>query len=302
MLSITNHGPDASGARWVDAVAPTPSEIERLTDELEVPASFVKDSLDPDERSRVETEDGVTLIVLRVPSRRPSRALPYTTVALGLVLTGDRIATICAEDNEVLERLRRFAARDWPTRKPHRLFLRLLAVVAETYLAHLDRVGVEVDALEGRLGTSLGNHEVLELLKYQKSLIYYQTALVACEALVERLLRRPVVPIPAEDADILDDVLVEVRQARDVATVSASILSEMMDAFASIISNNLNTVMKYLAAITIVLTLPVAIASFYGMNVALPLAASPSAFKIIVTLSIAVSAVVAIMLRRRGWL
>lgn len=302
MLEIIHHRPGEAGARWVDAVAPTPEEVARLTDELAVPASFVRDSLDPDERSRVETEDGVTFIVLRVQSRRPSRAVPYTTVALGLVLDGERVATICVEDNEVLERLRQFARRDWPARRSHRLFLRLLAIVAESYLTHLDRVGAEVDALETRLGTSLSNQEVLELLKYQKSLIYYQTALVACEALVERLQRRSVALIPAEDADVLDDVLVEVKQARDVATVSANILSEMMDAFASIISNNLNTVMKYLAAVTIVLTLPVAIASFYGMNVGLPLARSPAAFEIIVAMSVAVSAIVALLLRIRGWL
>ncbi len=295
---------DAEGRGWVDVVDPTPAEIERLRDDYGIAEGLVVHALDPDERPRVERQERSTLVVLQVPHARRDRgaALPYVTLPFGIFLAGKWLVTVSPEETEVLERIRGFAAVDWPERKQHRFILHALEVVARTYLTHLAAINREVDAVEARLATSLENREVLELLRYQKALIYYGTALRGSERLLQQLQRSPAFDIPEEDADLLDVVAVEIRQAVDVATVSGNILGEMMDAFASIISNNLNVVMRFLAAVTVILAFPVIVASLYGMNVRLPVQEHPHAFAILVAVSLALAAGVTIWFLRRRWL
>jgi magnesium transporter len=180
--------------------------------------------------------------------------------------------------------------------------LRLLLRAATRYLSHLRQITKAVDALEDQLQLSTRNKEVLALLKYQKSLTLFTTALKSHELLMKRLQQSQMFREYEEDEDLLEDVLTETQQAIEVTNISSNILSSMMDAFASIISNNLNSVMKFLASITIIVSLPTLIASFYGMNVKLPMDSHNLAFIVIVFLAIAVMALVGFIFWKLDWL
>ena len=302
MLQVVS-GPERQDG-WIDVVDPTPAEIARLERDYAISPALVAHSLDFQERPRSYVDDHATLLVLKVPAIQAvaGAGLTYVTLPLGVVLSGNWVATICPRENEVLAGVRRYAEGDWPLRRHHRLVLHALQVTAEKYLEQLAAMTRDIDAIEERLASSLANREVLELLRYQKSLIYYATALRDCELMLERLQQSPTFHIPDEDAGLLADVLVEIRQAIEVATVSGHILSEMMDAFASIISNNLARVMKLLTAVAVIFTVPVTVASFYGMNVDLPGQRHPFAFAGTILGSLILSVVVAWIFRRRDWL
>jgi magnesium transporter len=305
MLRIVGPATAEGDARgWIDVVDPTPTEIARLRDDHGIPEELMAHALDIDERPRVENQNEVTLVVLQVPhaQRDGAPALPYVTLPFGIFLAGPWLVTVSPRETEVLERVRAFAALDWQERTHHRFILHTFIVVAHTYLAHLSAINHQVDAIEEQLSTSLQNREVLVLLRYQKALIYYGTALRSCEMLLQHLQRRPAFHIPDEDVELLDDAMVEIRQAIDVATVSGNILGEMMDAFASIISNNLNMVMKFLAAMTVVLAFPMIVASFYGMNVRLPVQDHHQAFAILLGVSLILSMGVTFWFLRKRWL
>ncbi len=286
---------------WINVTDPTPEEINRLQ-ELGVPQDYLTYSLDIDERSRTERENGETLIVLRIPYFQGVTAdIPYTTVPLGIILTRNCIFTICKWDNPILQTFESGRMRDLSTAKRQRFLLRLLLLTAQKYLAYLREITKVVDALEDRLQLSTRNKEVLELLKYQKSLTYFTTALKSNELMMERLQRSQLFNAYPEDEDLLEDVLTENRQAIEMTNITSNILSSMMDAFASIISNNLNAVMKFLASITVVLSLPTMIASFYGMNVPLPLESQPHAFPLVLLVALAFVLPVVYLFWKRDW-
>jgi magnesium transporter len=288
--------------RWTFAIAPDQAALSRLEAEHHVPVEHIKHALDVDERPRTERTGDSTLVVLRVPFREPAGALvPYSTVPLSLIFSDGTVSCVCRHETRALNQLRLYAASsdDW---RRHSIVLHTLQVTAEAYLDDLKAINDAVDQLEDRLRGALENREVLEILRYQKSLVHFAAALESIDQLVRRLQKNPTFHVPPEDEGLLDDVLTEVRQAFDMATISRDILSEMMDAFASIISNNLNIVMKFLAAITVILTVPITVASFYGMNVLLPLQQRQGAFWVLIAVSALLSALVAVVFRRRGWL
>lgn len=287
---------------WINVVDPTADEIERLR-RLELPAQFISYPLDLDERPRVEREDGYTLVLLRVPfSQGPEADVPFTTIPMGIVLDGQWIMTVCRHDNDVLRELASGRVRGLTTAKRNRFILQLLLAAASKYLAHLREINKMVDALEDRLQLSMQNRELMGLLRCQKSLVYFTTALKANELMMERLHRTGFFRTYPDDEDLLEDVITENQQAIEMTNIASNILSSMMDAFASIISNNMNIVMKFLAAATIVLTLPMLVASFYGMNVGLPFAAHPLAFVMVVGVSLGIALVVIWVFVRRNWM
>ncbi len=234
---------------------------------------FITYPLDLDEQARTEREDGVIFILLRVPyNQGQSEDVPFTTLPLGIILTDQLIITICKRDHEIIRYFADGKVRDFSPGKRNRFVLRLFLKTAQTFLVYLKEINKVVDALEDKLQLSQRNKEVLELLKYQKSLTFFTTALKSNELMMERLQRSQLFKMYPEDEDLLDDVLIENRQAIEMTNIASNILSSMMDAFASIISNNLNVVMKFLASVTILLSIPTIITSYYGMNVILPLA------------------------------
>lgn len=282
--------PDLTSGSWVNIVDPTPDEINRLQQELDVPQDFLMYPLDIDERSRTEKEDNALLIILRIPYYQGVGAdVPYTTIPLGIILTDAWVVTVCKMDNAVLQEMAAGRIRGLSTSKRNRFVLHLLLNAASRYLSDLRNLNKMVDIVEDKLERSQRNREVLELLKYEKSLVYFSTALKSNELMMERLQKSQMFRMYPDDEDLLEDVLTENQQAIEMVGIANNILAGMMDAFASIISNNLNAVMKFLASITILMAIPTSVASFYGMNVDLPLAESPQAFLLILVLCFAMS-------------
>jgi magnesium transporter len=288
---------------WINVVDPTTDEIEQLT-ALGLPQDFITYPLDVDERARTEREDdGTLLILIRVPYFQGVRAdVPYITIPLGVVTNGKWIVTICRRQNEILQEFASGRARFLETGKRNRFILRLLLASAGRYLSYLREIDRILDTVEDQLQRSQRNRELLELLKYQKSLVYFATALKANELMMERLRRSQFFHMYPEDEDLLEDVITENQQAIEMTNIITNILSSTMDAFASIISNNLNAVMKFLASATIVVNLPNIVYSFFGMNVDLPLQdLGWVAHLIILGISFGISLTVAMIFLRRDW-
>jgi magnesium transporter len=292
---------EAIKGSWICVVDPTPQEIESLT-ALNIPQDFFTYSLDIDERPRVEKEDEGMLIVLRVPYFHGEGAdIPYTTIPLGIVITDRWIMTICKRENDIIRGFTGGRLKDLSTAKRNRFILRLLHYTANKFLSNLQDINKNVDVLEDKLQASMRNQEVISLLNYQKSLVYFTTALKSNELMLERLQRMQLFKQYEEDEDLLEDVIIENQQAIEMTNIANNILSGMMDAFASIISNNLNMVMKFLASFTIVLSVPALIAAYFGMNVPVPFGDHPWGFLIVVFISLALAAVAIIIFARRNW-
>ena len=288
---------------WVSLVDPTPAEIEETHQKLAIPQDFITSSLDLGEIPRAEKEDGIHLIIIRVPVDVGKEAdIPYTTVPLSIVMTDGVVLTSSKMRNPVVEEMASGRVRSLDTAKRNRFLLRVLLETGKQFLHYLSEINREVELLEDKLQMSLRNREVLELLKYQKSLTLFTTALRSDELVMARLQKGQLFQMYPEDEDLLEDVLTEIGQAIQMTDVSTGILSQMMDAFASIISNNLNVVMKFLASATIILALPTLIASIYGMNLNLPFQRHPQAFFITMGTAVLISLVVVVVFIRKDWL
>ncbi|HSL45969.1 MAG TPA: magnesium transporter CorA family protein [Anaerolineales bacterium] len=290
----------ANGA-WIKAIDPTPEEIQKLVD-WGIDTDYINYSLDLDEMPRIERDEDYTFILLRIPHSQPDSDIPFITIPLGIMIKNNVIVTICRYDKEMFRILANGKYRLLKTAKRYRFTLYIFLETATRYLSHLREINRMTEAIEDQLQRSTRNREVLELLKYQKSLTYFATALRSNEVMMERVQRTQIFNYYEEDQDLLEDVLTENQQAIQMTNINTEILSSMMDAFASIISNNLNSVMKALAALTIILNLPTIIAGFYGMNVTyLPGAAHPFAFLILIGAAVALTAVVTFIFYKRDW-
>ena len=288
---------------WASLVDPSNDEITQIEKTFDIPADYLNAALDLDETARTEKENGTLMIVLRVPHFQGNQAdLPYTTLPVGIVITDRVIVSVSKKPSVLIDDLAAGQARGLRTGKRSRFFLFLFLMAAKKYLQYLREINKAVDLLEDRLQMSLRNREVLDLLKYQKCLTYFTTALKANELMMARLQRGHLFTMYPEDEDLLDDALTEIGQAIEMTNISSGILSQMMDAFASIISNNLNMVMKFLTSVTILLALPTLVASLYGMNLDLPLDHLPHAFWLVMGGAVALSILVAVIFFRRDWL
>src|SRR5512139_2416528 len=286
---------------WIKAIDPTPEEIERLVD-WGIDVDYINYSLDFDEMPRMERDEDYTFILIRIPHSQPDSDVPYITIPLGIMIKGNTIVTICRYDKEMFKVLANGKYRLLKTAKRYRFALYIFLETATRYLTHLREINRMTEAIEDQLQKSTRNREVLELLKYQKSLTYFATALRSNEVMMERVQRTQIFNYYEEDQDLLEDVLTENQQAIQMTSINTEILSSMMDAFASIISNNLNGVMKILATLTIVVAIPGTVGAFFGMNVELPLIESnPISFFSILGISIFLSAIAIFIFYKRDW-
>jgi len=286
---------------WIKATNPTPEEITQLVD-WGIEPDLITYSLDQDEMARVERDEGYTLILLRIPHfQGETHDIPYITVPMGIIIKDNLIATICRHESHITRILTNGKYRGFKTAKRYRFVLYVLLETATRYLTYLREINRSVDHVEDQLEKSQRNRELLQLLKYQKCLVYFTTALRSNEVMMERLQRMRMFNQYEEDEDLLEDVITENQQAIQVSNINAEILSGLMDAFASIISNNLNVVMKALAAITIVINVPAIVAAFYGMNVSLPGEQHPLAFVFVLIFSLVLTSIAAIIFYKRDW-
>lgn len=286
---------------WINVAAPDEKDIEQLI-KWGVPRDAITSATDVDELARVEKEDGVTFIIFRVPFFHGDQVdIPYTTIPMGVVLSSKWIVTICTQRTELLRESRKSKEHPLHTKKHNTFILHILYNTAKLFLAHLAAINRIVDNLEDRLQLAIRNKELMLLLKYQKSLVYFATALKSNELMIERLQRMQLFKKYPEDQELLDDVLTENTQAMEMNNISSNILSQMMDAFASMISNNQNDVIKFLTSVTIVLGLPTLVASFYGMNVDLPFEDLDYAFWFTVGISLLLMGLAIAIFRKRDW-
>lgn len=289
----------ANGA-WVNAVDPTPDEMEKLVN-WGMDMDYINYALDQDEMARMERDEDYTFILLRIPVYQPESDIPYTTVPLGIMILGNKIITVCRYDSDIFRVLANGKYRLLKTGKRYRLALYIFLETSARYLNLLREINRATELVEDKLQKSTRNSEVLELLKYQKCLTYFATALTSNEVMMERVQKTQIFNYYEEDQDLLEDVLTENQQAIQMTSIATEILSGMMDAFASIISNNLNGVMKALAALTIILNMPTIVASFYGMNVALPGEGEPYAFLTVIGISVALTTIAIYVFYKRDW-
>lgn len=287
---------------WVHVVKPTDDELSRLHD-IGIPFELLDHVLDPNERSRVIRRDEMVLIVVHFPYLQEQTAkIPYITVPVSIFLLPQFIVTVESLDMGHLESFADIQPVGMDPSDVTRLVMDLLLSAASEYLVCLQTINMEIDEVEDNLQRSLRNREVLELLNFQKSLVYFSTALNSIETMLEKLLKGDFLEWSPGDHVLGEDCLTEIRQAIYQVEIAGNILTQMMDAFASIVSNNLNTVMKFLAAITIVISVPMLIASLYGMNVQLPGESLTSSFVYIIALSVILSTLIVIIFRKMDWL
>lgn len=259
---------------WISAIAPTQQEIDYLINEIGVLPEFVKASLDEEESSHIDYDDdeAQTLVIVDYPNADEDDAadentLLYTTLPLGVVIMKGYIVTICLYDNLNIEDMAKGRIRGMNTDMKTRFLLLLLLKIAQRFLIYLRQIDRVSSRTEKRLHQSMRNHELIQMLGLEKSLVYFSTSLKTDEVTLNKIMRGKLIKLYEEDQDLLEDVLIEIHQAIEMCNIYSNILSGTMDAFASVISNNLNIVMKVLTVITIVMAIPNIIFSFYGMNV-----------------------------------
>lgn len=288
---------------WIALTNPTATEIFELSERFQIEVDDLRAPLDEEERSRIEVEDNYTLILVDVPMIEERNEKDwYGTIPLGIIVTETMIITVCLEDTQVLTRFMEGRVRNFYTYMKTRFILQILYRNASMYLRYLRIIDKKSEQVEEKLHISTRNQELIELLELEKSLVYFTTSLRSNEVVLEKLLKVETIKHYPEDTELLEDVIIENKQAIEMANIYSGILSGMMDAFASVISNNLNIVMKVLSIITIVMSIPTIVFSAYGMNVntdGMPLANSPWGFLVIILVSVCVSLLAALVLSKK---
>ncbi len=277
---------DFVAGSWVHVSNPSNQELALLVERFGIPLDFLTDPLDPDERARIETEDGIRLIVLRVPHLDSwAEEIPITTLPIGIILVGDLIITVSALDAEVISDFKQGRVRNFATHDQTRFVLQLFLRTTLLFLRYLRDINRVTDNVQKDLHRSTRNEQLIRLLNLEKCLVFITTSLRSNAFMMEKYHNATYSRLDEDDQDLLDEVIVENKQAMDMAKIYSEILSGLMDAFASLISNNLNTVVKTLTTITIILMIPTVVSSFFGMNVPVPFQASPNAFVLVVGLT-----------------
>lgn len=280
---------------WINVSPPLKQEeFSELSDKLDIPLDFLTDSLDIDERSRFEEEDKVKLIVLKTPVQNNSfndSDAYYITIPVCIILTHNQIVTVNSFENPAIKRFLNTFQNRQPNKKTL-MVLKIFEKIVQDFMDHLKEINQRRNLLEQQLYDANRNEQLLQLLRIQKSLVYFVTALRSNELLFMKLERTNFLGMNEEEKEILEDLIIDTSQALEMANIYTNILSSTLDAYASIIANNQNLVLKRLAVITIVLTFPVLIASLFGMNVPSGFERSPYAFYIVAVLSLTISVLV----------
>lgn len=289
---------------WVAMTDPSASEVFAIANKYGIEVDHLRAPLDEEERSRIEVEDNYTLILVDIPviEERNDKEW-YGTIPLAIIVTKERIFTVCLEDTPVLTAFMDGRVRNFYTYMKTRFILQILYKNATMFLHYLRIIDKKSEFVEKKLHAATRNQELLELLELEKSLVYFTTSLRSNEVVLEKMMKVDSIKKYPEDEELLEDVIIENKQAIEMANIYSGILSSMMGTFASVISNNLNIVMKFLATVTIVMSIPTIIYSAYGMNVNLngmPFANSVYGFWIVIGISFLISIIVAIFFSKKN--
>ena len=291
---------------WINLVNPSENEIKKVCENINIQEDFIRDALDYEEKARIDKEedDNTILFVVDVPiSEKGEENEIYTTMPLGMIVVRDEFfLTVSLRKNKIIESFEKRKIKNFQTYKKTRFIFQILYLNSSYYLNYLKQINKETEIAEYILKNSMQNKELLKLLSLEKSLVYFTTSLKSNEIVMEKTLRGKIVKLYEEDEEILEDAITENRQAIEMAQIYSKILNGTMDAYASIISNNLNGVMKFLTSITIILAVPTMISSFWGMNVKLPFENSPMGFLIMVLIAIIMTIAVTLWLNKKDML
>ena len=276
---------------WINIIDPTPYELKQVSAVTNVEPDFLRSALDDEERSHIDVEDESIMILTNVPIVYDEES--YDTLPLSIILTKNYIITVCLEETPVIASFNERTARLFHTYKKTQFLLEILYRSATFYLRYLRQINKISEEIEEQLRLSMRNSDILRLMELRKGLTYFSAALRSNDAVFEKIMRlrnnrtlEGVLDIYEEDEDLLEDVIIENKQAREMVEMYSQILSQMADIFSSIISNNQNMVMKFLAAVTIIIAVPTVIASFFGMNVPMPLGENAYGFLIVILIAV----------------
>ena len=284
---------------WIDARNVSKEDLARLEKEFGIAGELLADIMDIDEQARIEKEDEYTALIVRLPVFDDSFEVSFFTVPVGIIIYPDKIITICQRSSDVLDDLTGHRVRDLSITNKSSFVLHLMGRAALNYLRALKELNKKTAIIERELQKSVRNNELIQLLTIQKSLVFFTTSLKSNELLLEKLQKSPLIRFGEDEQDLLEDVLTDNKQAIEMANIYSSILTGTMDAFASVISNNLNIVMRRLTIISIALMIPSMVSGLYGMNVPLPFQNSPFAFAGIAGASLLASVIGAWVLGER---
>ncbi|WP_300346583.1 magnesium transporter CorA family protein [Clostridium sp.] len=286
---------------WVNIIAPSQEELLLISKKTGVPIDFLKAPLDDEETSRIDIEGDVILIIVDIPfTEMEDNSLTYDTYPLAIIHTKNELITVCLKNSKVLTDFSSNRIRNFYSFKKSRFILQILNRVSTYYLLYLRQIDKKSVMIEKRLHKSMKNRELVQLHSLSKSLVYFSTSLKSNEITLEKMLKLDVIQRYEEDKDILEDVIIENKQAIEMTDIYSNILGSTMDFFASVISNNLNIVMKVLASVTILMSTLTVISGIYGMNFThMPLLTHPYGFYIIMFISILLCGLIAFILYRK---
>ena len=256
---------------WVDVARPSNDELLQLREQFGLPKGFLRDALDPDERPRyVRSGEHLMFVIQASHDLGSVSATPHDTVPLAVILSSDHVFTVCEHRHTVLLEIKQGRTPAIATTQGMPFALELFKRIAEGYLADLRAIDRRLDGLEARLECSTRNREILDLMRVEKSLVYFKTALKSNALMLERLRRDRQIELEIADQELLEDVIVEHRQASEMTDIALGIVGSMMGAFGSVISNNANAVVHRLTVATVMIAVPTWITGVFGMNVVIP--------------------------------
>lgn len=289
---------------WIDIVNPTDTEVSELAEKLQIDTDFINYVLDDEEQPRIDIDDDFKLILIDVPYKeKKHKNLLINTTPLAILTVRDEYIVTISKDNDILKTFKNNKIKDFFTYKKSRFTIQIFYHVATLYLRYLTMISKQIDLQEEKMYKSTTNKDLEKMLSLEMSLVYMITSLKSNRLVLNKIMKGTVINCYEEDLEILEDASIENNQAIEMATLYREILTSMTASFANIISNNLNTLMKFLAGITIVISIPTMVSSFMGMNVPLGfLSNNPYSFVIVLVLSLVLSVIVAIILKRKNML
>ncbi|AZV55217.1 magnesium transporter CorA family protein [Clostridium sp. AWRP] len=287
---------------WINVVAPSDEDLLLISKKSGVPMDFLKAALDEEETSRIDTEDNNLLVIVDIPfTEMEVNSLTYDSYPLAIIHTESTLITVCLKNSKILTDFIDGKVKSFFTFKRSRFILQILYRIASYYLLYLRQIDKKSVMIEQRLHKSMKNKEFIQLLSLEKSLVYFSTSLKANEITLEKMLKLELLQKYPEDQDILEDVIIENKQAIEMTNIYSNILTGTMDAFASVISNNLNIVMKLLASVTIVMAIPNIIFGSFGMNLnGIPFAKSPNGFWMVYVITALICLVCILFLKKKN--
>ena len=289
---------------WINVINPSGEELEKVANWINWDIDVLKSSLDIDERSRIEQEGKNFMMIINLPLLDDEGQ--FDTLPCSMVFTPKNMVTLCTRENRIIGSFTKSTANTFDTKNQTKMLLNILYKATQFYLRYLKIINRKTESIEYSLRNTTSNKELFQLMEIQKSLVYFTTALRDNQLVLQKLMRMvraktisSSLQFNEDDVDLLEDIMIENKQAIEMVDMHRTILESMMDGFASVINNNVNHVMKFLAAITIILSIPTMLASFWGMNVDLPLNNVEFGFWYIIALSTVLTILVILFFRKK---